>query len=412
MSDTNANYNFAESYSSLADNVTTDTAESEVVSRHDPKGSDTMSENTTIATANCIHAIGCSATAEEDPILALAERQESPSLHILGDEDEAQIILHPADDAASMAPASYVPEQPETCAVSESASQNYLKSPSRSCSVSVVIPERPSITGAAEQTKTSLQTSRMDTRKRNYGSTSNINNNDHGDNDYADGNEDGDDSDSLPHPWKRRRRGFTVRQRTRQVRHNTQGTAQQETVCFGEPRHHCQTTGLRDIETIPVRGYLTRQVLLSRVVYSFTFEEDRTTELLLNKSTRRPSEDQGDGLQSGYRARRNRKPSGCATSRRVAVLSDEDKLLIKLKQKDDLPWSEIVKHFPGRTKGSLQVRYSTKLRGLSWVDESPEAAKGLDSSLLESACSSGNSGYRQRYGQPRERRRVERYSPA
>jgi hypothetical protein len=203
-----------------------------------------------------------------------------------------------------------------------------------------------------------------------------------------------------------------VRQRTRQVRHNTQRTAQQETICFDEPRHHCQTTGLQDMETIPVRGYLTRQVLLSRVVYSFTFEEDRTMDLLLNKSTRRPSEDQGDALQSGYRARRNRKPSDCATGRRVAVLSEEDKLLIRLKQKDDLPWSEIVKHFPGRTKGSLQVRYSTKLRGLSWFDESSEAAKGLGSSLHESACSSGNSGYRQRYGQPRERRRVDRYSPA
>jgi hypothetical protein len=216
----------------------------------------------------------------------------------------------------------------------------------------------------------------------------------------------------LPHPRKRRRRGVTVRQRTGQVRHNTQRTARREAVCFDEPRHHCQTTGLQDIETIPVRGYLTRQVLLSRVVYSFTFEEDRTTDLLLNKSTRSPSEDQGDGLQSGYRARRSRNPSGCATGRRVAVLSEEDKLLLKLKQKDDLPWSEIMKHFPGRTKGSLQVRYSTKLRSLSWFDESSEAASGLDSNLHESVGSSGHSGYQQRYGQPRARRRVERYSPA
>jgi hypothetical protein len=50
------------------------------------------------------------------------------------------------------------------------------------------------------------------------------------------------------------------------------------------------------METIPVRGYLICQVLLSRVVYSFTFEEDRTMDLLLNKLTRRPSEDQGDAL--------------------------------------------------------------------------------------------------------------------
>jgi hypothetical protein len=71
-----------------------------------------------------------------------------------------------------------------------------------------------------------------------------------------------------------------------------------------------------------------------------------------------------------------------------------------------------MKHFPGRTKGSLQVRYSTKLRGLSWFDGSSEAANGLDSSLHESACSRGHSGYQQQYGQPRVQRRVERYSPA
>jgi hypothetical protein len=240
MSDTNADYNFAESYNSLTDNATTDTAESEVVSPHDPKCPDTMNENTTIATANNIQAIGCSATAEEDPILALAGRQQNQSLYnehdtSLGDEDGAQIILHPADDAASMAPASYAPEQPETCAVSESASQNHLKSPSRSCSVSVVIPERPSIIAAAEQTKTSLQTSSMDTRKRSSVSSSDIDNDGHGDNDYANGNEDGDDSDTLPHPRKRRRRGVAVRQRTGQVRNNTQGTTQRETVCFDEP---------------------------------------------------------------------------------------------------------------------------------------------------------------------------------
>jgi hypothetical protein len=149
------------------------------------------------------------------------------------------------------------------------------------------------------------------------------------------------------------------------------------------------------------------------VVYSFTFEEDRTTDLLLlNKSTRSPSEDQGDGLQSGYSAKSNRKPSGYATSRRVAVLSEEDKLLMKLKQKEHLPWSEIVKHFPGRTKGSLQVRYSTKLKGLSWLDTTSEGANGLDSRLHESECSRRHSGYQQRYGQPRARRGVERYSPA
>lgn len=76
-----------------------------------------------------------------------------------------------------------------------------------------------------------------------------------------------------------------------QVCYNTQRTVQQETVCFNKPQHHYQTTRLQDTKTIPIRGYLTREVLLSRVVYSFTFKEDRTTDLLLNKLIRSLSED-------------------------------------------------------------------------------------------------------------------------
>jgi hypothetical protein len=62
----------------------------------------------------------------------------------------------------------------------------------------------------------------------------------------------------LPHPRKQRRRRATVRDRTGQVRRNTQSATQRETARFDKPRHHCQTSGFQDIETIPVRGYLTR----------------------------------------------------------------------------------------------------------------------------------------------------------
>ncbi|CDM27846.1 Homeodomain-like [Penicillium roqueforti FM164] len=49
-------------------------------------------------------------------------------------------------------------------------------------------------------------------------------------------------------------------------------------------------------------------------------------------------------------------------ARATRFLPDEDERLIELKEKRGLPWSRIVKHFPGRTKGSLQVRYSTRLK--------------------------------------------------
>jgi hypothetical protein len=49
----------------------------------------------------------------------------------------------------------------------------------------------------------------------------------------------------------------------------------------------------------------------------------------------------------------NEKPSARATR----FLPDE-----RTEEKRSLPWNQIVKHFPGRTKGTRQVRYSTKLK--------------------------------------------------
>ncbi|KAJ6021253.1 hypothetical protein N7540_006757 [Penicillium herquei] len=42
--------------------------------------------------------------------------------------------------------------------------------------------------------------------------------------------------------------------------------------------------------------------------------------------------------------------------------SDENALLVRLKEKEAISWSEITTHFPSRNMSSLQVHYSTKLR--------------------------------------------------
>ncbi|KAJ5566728.1 uncharacterized protein N7459_010110 [Penicillium hispanicum] len=42
--------------------------------------------------------------------------------------------------------------------------------------------------------------------------------------------------------------------------------------------------------------------------------------------------------------------------------SGENALLVRLKEKEAMSWSEIITHFPGRNMSSLQVHYSTKLR--------------------------------------------------
>lgn len=45
--------------------------------------------------------------------------------------------------------------------------------------------------------------------------------------------------------------------------------------------------------------------------------------------------------------------------------AEEDALLVELKEVRDVPWDQMEQHFNGRTRGSLQVRYSTKLKNRS-----------------------------------------------
>lgn len=128
----------------------------------------------------------------------------------------------------------------------------------------------------------------------------------------------------------------------------------------------------------------------------------------------------------------SRKVSGTAAAKGTRFSREEDELLVKLKEKDNLSWSEIAKHFPERTRSSLQVRYSATLkhrrsrpRGIkqsgraeSILDAAP-ASSGLRRSLdsrvqtvdrrRDPSGSPINLPCRQRYGPPRSRRAVDRY---
>lgn len=42
--------------------------------------------------------------------------------------------------------------------------------------------------------------------------------------------------------------------------------------------------------------------------------------------------------------------------------TEDDQLLIELKEKKNLTWKQIADFFPGRSSGTLQVRYCTKLK--------------------------------------------------
>ena len=50
---------------------------------------------------------------------------------------------------------------------------------------------------------------------------------------------------------------------------------------------------------------------------------------------------------------------------------EDDALLVNLKEERGLTWKQIAEFFPGRTSGTLQVRYCTKLKAKThqWTDE-------------------------------------------
>lgn len=50
---------------------------------------------------------------------------------------------------------------------------------------------------------------------------------------------------------------------------------------------------------------------------------------------------------------------------------EDDQLLVDLKENKALTWKQIAEFFPGRSSGTLQVRYCTKLKAKTtqWTDE-------------------------------------------
>ncbi|KAK4124033.1 hypothetical protein N657DRAFT_573270, partial [Parathielavia appendiculata] len=62
---------------------------------------------------------------------------------------------------------------------------------------------------------------------------------------------------------------------------------------------------------------------------------------------------------------------------------EDDQLLVELKENKNLTWKQIADFFPGRSSGTLQVRYCTKLKAKTtqWTDETVSHF-----SLLMTAC--------------------------
>lgn len=62
---------------------------------------------------------------------------------------------------------------------------------------------------------------------------------------------------------------------------------------------------------------------------------------------------------------------------------EDDQLLVDLKEKKNLTWKQIADFFPGRSSGTLQVRYCTKLKAKTtvWTEEMVSLLPFLASSV-------------------------------
>lgn len=168
-------------------------------------------------------------------------------------------------------------QQQKKQAGSESEGENSPTHLSRSCSVSVVVPGTQSY-GPGIKRSTRASCARCTGKRQGRAKFSrDVDSDDPDDSDYTDGNDSGvSDIAASPHPTKRQRRIGAMKIQPARVRHKSPhpvfSPPTQPKEIFANP---CFDPSLEDIETIPVRGFLTRQPFLSRVVYSCAFEEDR-----------------------------------------------------------------------------------------------------------------------------------------
>lgn len=106
------------------------------------------------------------------------------------------------------------------------------------------------------------------------------------------------------------------------------------------------------------RAVLTIEKLGPESTYFLTFMPDKVgwvppVSMCNSRTSERPTK-----VSKGV----NRSYVAPVKERHRSYSTDEDLLLVELKEQKNLTWKEIARHFPRRTSSSLQVHYSTKLK--------------------------------------------------
>jgi hypothetical protein len=198
-------------------------------------------------------------------------------------------------------------------------------------------------------------------------------------------------NDHLPKRHHRHRRGVTENVRRNRPRTiapiRLASTASTTLRSSAEPQSRAQITalgremvddgstddsddGTQESEEIPIRGCLTLKTIESKVVYCLTFSQELLPEASgtwqrqdIAKSVSSSSSDKRDSERSLVQERVMSRPV-----RNSRFSSEDDALLLQLKG-EGLSWDKISDRFPERSKGTLQVHYSTKLKRRSETSE-------------------------------------------
>lgn len=124
-----------------------------------------------------------------------------------------------------------------------------------------------------------------------------------------------------------------------------------------------KTTLMSDVDPdfleLPIHGSLGIRIVGSKTFYALNFCQDLSQQGQL--PGRRTCTETHRGATWSPRAGKSG-PTPRPPGKRSKFTSEEDKSLVELKGRRGLSWEEIKPHFPTRSVGTLQVRYSTKLK--------------------------------------------------
>ena len=121
------------------------------------------------------------------------------------------------------------------------------------------------------------------------------------------------------------------------------------------------SSSTQESEEMPIHGYFTLKTVASKIVYCLTFSQ----ELLPRPPHQKQRQDSTPDLENPQSVALNsgmcRAPLQRQTVRHPWTREEDAKL--GMMKKKGHSWEEIHAALPHRSKGTLQVRYSTKLRG-------------------------------------------------